>query len=153
MIIDGWMTEERVIHSLEDRNESPVDSLSRHVTVRTSCCWSPENSKKITKKYAVRALVEFKLSAVYCETHLPWCTITVYVAQVCMLNDRVCYLSSPLSAILSKFSGKTHFQQEFHLGLKIPGWSQTISNGSIGHVCENITYDEDSREKAVLCCI
>lgn len=90
------------------------------------------------------------MSAVYCETHLPWCTITVYVAQLCMLNDRVCYLSSPLSAILSKFSGKTHFQQEFHLGLKIPGWSQTISNGSIGHVCENITYDEDSRENAVL---
>lgn len=45
-IMDGWMDEMRVIHSLEDRNEARVDNFPSCVTVHTSCCWSPENLKK-----------------------------------------------------------------------------------------------------------
>ncbi len=104
-IMDGWMAEARVIHSLEARSEGRVDSFPSHVTVCTSCCWSPENLKKQPRNMMLRDLVESKLSVVNCETHLPRCSVTVYAAlpkcvSVCVYE---CY--RPHSAlILSVFT-------------------------------------------------
>ncbi len=83
-IMNGWMAEARVVHSLEDRNKAWVDGFPSHVTVCTSCCWSLKNLKKQPRNMLLGLLVESKLSAVNCETHLPRCSITVYA--VCVLN-------------------------------------------------------------------
>lgn len=85
-IMDGWMAEAGSIHSLEDRNEARVDSFPSHVNVCTSCCWSPENLKKQPRNMLLGILVESKLSAVNCETHLPRCNVTVYAVlpHVCV---------------------------------------------------------------------
>lgn len=52
--------------------------------------------------------MESELSAVYCETHLPRCSITVYAARVhvgvCVLNGSACYLSSSHRTIVSDFA-------------------------------------------------